>query len=295
MSAPAIPLIHNPSARSQKSARLGRILRGLDPAPRVLPTDGPGSARALAAECARRGSPVVVCAGGDGTVNEVVAGLLDARQEGWPLPDLGVMPLGTMNVFALELGLPVRNVRRCWKIIAEGGAREVDVWEANGQPLVQLGGVGLDAAIVAETTWAMKKKLGPLSYVINAARILTRPPPLLTIRIDDETMEGALVLLGNGQRYGGPVKVFPDALPDDGRLDVLVLHEQTVGDLLGFLVAFATGNLADFSGIWLGRGREIDIDSACPVPLELDGEAAGRTPVRIRHAGVRLRVRCAAS
>jgi len=270
------------------------MLERLEPAPRILATDGPGSARVLAANCAREGCPVVACAGGDGTVNEVVAGLLDARRDGAAVPALGLMPVGTMNVFAFELGLPVRNMRQCWSIIASGQTREVDLWMANDLPLVQLGGVGLDAAIVAETTWDMKRKFGPLSYVVNAARLLNRPPPRLQVVVDGQLFEGALVLLGNGRHYGGVLKVFPGARQDDGLLDVLVLRKQTPGDMLGFLTALATGGIGTFPGVWLGQGAAIDITSDSPVPVELDGEAAGVTPLHIRPAGCRLGVRVAA-
>lgn len=285
-----IPLIHNPAARSQKSARLGRLLAQLEPAPRILVTDGQGSARRLAAECARRGEQTIVAAGGDGTLNEVVAGLLDAAADGHAMPRFGVMPLGTMNVFALELGLPVRNVRQCWETIVGGKIREVDVWIANGGPMIQLGGVGLDATVVAETTWDMKRRMGAFSYVVNAARVLARPAPKLTITVDDTTIEGAMVLFGNGQRYGGPLKIFAEAKPDDGLLDVLVLRQQSAGDVLGFLAALATGTLDRFAGVWFGRGKRITVTSARPVAIELDGEAAGSTPLEISVSPTRLRV-----
>lgn len=286
-----IPLIHNPAARGEKSARLGRLISKLEPTPRVFLTNGPGSARQIAADLARMGKHVIAAGGGDGTVNEVVTGLLDAASEGFPLPELGLMPFGTMNVFALELGLPVRNIRQCWRAITEGTTREVDLWVANGQPLVQLGGVGLDAAVVAETTWEMKRRMGPLGYLINAARVLARPAPKLCITVDGRELEGALVLLGNGKRYGGPLKVFPSAAPDDGHLDVLVLKKQTAGDVLGFLAALATGGIEKFPGVWMGRGERIEVTSAREVPVELDGEAAGWTPLRIEPSPHRLRVR----
>lgn len=286
-----IPLIHNPAARSEKSARLGRLISKLQPAPRVQVTDGPGSARHLAAGLARRGEPVVAAGGGDGTVNEVVAGFLDAATEGFPMPELGLMPFGTMNVFALELGLPVRNIRQCWQAVTLGPAREIDLWLANGQPMVQLGGVGLDAAVVAETTWEMKRRIGPLSYLVNAARVLARPAPKLDVTVDGKQLEGALVLLGNGKRYGGPLKVFPSAEPNDGLLDVLVLRKQTAGDVLGFLAALATGGIERFPGVWMGRGQSVEVKSGREVPIELDGETAGMTPLRIERSHHRLRVR----
>ena len=98
--------------------------------------------------------------------------------------------------------------------------------------------------------------------------------------MDGFAIRGALALLGNGERYGGPLKIFPGAKLDDGLLDILVLRKQTAPDILGFLAAIATGSLDRFQGVWLGRGREISITSARTVPLELDGDAAGHTPGR---------------
>jgi len=289
---PRIPLIHNPSARSQRSQRLAGLLDRLAPAPRRLVTRGGGDAREMAAQCARDGAATVAAAGGDGTVSEVVAGLLDAAAEGYPIPRLGVMPAGTMNVFSLELGLPQRNLRQCWNIIANGKTREVDLWLANGLPLVQLGGVGLDASVVKETTWEQKKLLGPLSYALNTLRVLARPAPDLEIEVDGEIHRGALALFGNGCRYGGPITVFPGAKLDDGLLDLLILHRQKTPDLLGFLGAMLSGQLSHFPGISLLRGREISVRhaGAHPVPCEIDGEVAGETPLQIHAAATRLPV-----
>jgi YegS/Rv2252/BmrU family lipid kinase len=287
---PGIPLIHNPAARSEKSARLARIFEHLEPRPRVLATDGPGNARRLAAECARRGDPVIVAGGGDGTVNEVVAGLHDAQADGHTDTALALMPLGTMNVFALEMGLPVRNIRQCWKIAVEGKTRPVDLWLANGQAFIQLGGVGVDATVIAETPWEMKRRIGPLSYLVQAARVLTRPAPKLVAEIDGEEVHGVLVLFGNGQHYGGPIKAFPDARTDDGLIDVLILREQTTATVIGFLGALATGNIENFSGVWQGRGKVVKITSQRAVPCELDGEAMGETPVEICLATAPIQV-----
>lgn len=292
MTAAPIPLIHNPSARSQRSERLAGLLDRLEPPPRRLVTRGGGDAREMAARCAREGAPTVAAAGGDGTVSEVVAGLLDAFAEGHAMPRLGVIPAGTMNVFSLELGLPQRNLRQCWSIVANGPTREVDLWIANGLPLVQLGGVGLDASVVKETTWEQKKRLGPLSYAINTLRVLARPAPDLEIEADGTIQQGALVLFGNGSRYGGPMTVFPGARLDDGLLDLLILHRQKTPDLFGFLGALISGQLARFPGVSLLRAREIKVKhlGAHPVPCEIDGEVTGDTPLEIRAADIRMRV-----
>ena len=98
---------------------------------------------------------------------------------------LGILPMGTVNVFAMELGLPVNDLERCWEIIQTGNSRLVDLPSANGKYFVQLGGIGLDAQAVKETTVAFKRSLGPLSYLISAAHIASRQPPQLSIQSED--------------------------------------------------------------------------------------------------------------
>lgn len=298
-----VPLIYNPAARSQRARKFTDDLVGLSPAPRLFTTSGPGDGRRLAARCAREGEKVVAAAGGDGTLNEVVAGFLDAAREGHAIPALGVLPLGTMNVFALEMDLPGDDFENGWKIVTSGREREVDLWLANGHPMIQLGGAGLDARVVAETTASLKNRLGPMSYVINALRILGEPAPKLAVDVDDNSFRGALVLFGNGERYAGPARVFPGADPGDGLLDVLVLHQQGPVDLVGFLGALAAGKLERFPGITLTKGRRVRVRTAADspgqggsgtLPFEIDGEAVGELPLEIEHSGHRLRVRVGA-
>src|SRR3954447_8180800 len=132
-------------------------------------TSGPGDAGVLAAGAAARGYTTVVAAGGDGTINEVVNGIPGSGAS------LGVLPVGTMNVFAAELGIP-GDLNEAWDVILGGNTREIDLAQANQQYFVQLAGVGLDAQVVKETSWSMKRSLGPLSYVVSAAQVAARKP-----------------------------------------------------------------------------------------------------------------------
>ena len=134
-------------------------------------TSQAGEAETLARRAVEEGFGRVVAAGGDGTVNDVANGIAGSGAA------LGILPMGTVNVFAMELGLPANDLERCWQIIQAGNIRLVDLPSANGKYFVQLGGIGLDAQAVKETTLTFKRSLGPLSYLISAAHIAARQPP----------------------------------------------------------------------------------------------------------------------
>ena len=125
MSQPSIALIFNPAARGDKARRFRESLGQLRNECTLLETTGPGSATALAAQAVHDGCKTIVASGGDGTVNEVVNGLAQARS-GLGQAQLGILPLGTMNVFARELGIPL-SPRRAWETVRLGQARAVDL------------------------------------------------------------------------------------------------------------------------------------------------------------------------
>ncbi|HSI62755.1 MAG TPA: diacylglycerol kinase family protein, partial [Candidatus Saccharimonadia bacterium] len=144
----AIPVIVNPAANSTKATAQIERIRNLQPAPELHMTGGVGGAAEVATRLAREGHKLVVAAGGDGTVNEVVNALtthnLNVADPAQHVA-LGILPVGTMNVFSYELGLPGRNLEAGWELINRGKVSEIDLWEANGQHFIQLAGVGLDA------------------------------------------------------------------------------------------------------------------------------------------------------
>jgi len=236
-----------------------------------------GDAEQLARNAVAEGFEQIVAAGGDGTIHEVVNGLAGSQAT------LGLMPMGTMNVFATELGIPPNDLGRCWEIIQTQRTRLIDLPAANGKHFVQLAGVGLDAQAVQETSLTLKRNFGPLSYLISAAQIARRRPPRLRIESDDAvTEEGSFVLVGNGRFYGGPFPFFKHALLDDGLLDVLVFKQLGYIELIKYLqnVIFTsditTREVEYFQTRWLRVCSEEE------VPVELDGELAGGCPVEFQ-------------
>lgn len=279
-------IIFNPRAKGERAARLFSRLEKMMPGAHFQPTGGPGHGRELARRACEEGYEVVVAAGGDGTVNEVVNGLA-----GYPVR-LGILPVGTVNVFAMELGIPMK-LEDAVACLREGQSRMVDLAMANGRYFVQLAGVGLDAQTVKETDWELKKSLGPLSYVVTASQVVARQAPVLTIRRDQGgEIAGAFVLVGNGRLYGGPFEFFPGADMADGLLDVCVFERMSHFDLVRYFQGILLGRLKHYPDVKMFRTSRLEITGSSDVPLEVDGELHGHLPALFTISRGGLRVIC---
>jgi diacylglycerol kinase (ATP) len=279
-------VILNPTAGSPEHVRSwqerAESLAGDCP---VRVTSHPGEAEALARRAVEEGFARIVAAGGDGTVSQVANGLAGSNAI------LGVLPMGSVNVFAMELGLPLHNLQRCWDIIEDTNLRLVDMPSANEKYFVQLAGVGLDAQVVKETSLAFKRSFGPLSYLISAAQIAARQPPKLFIESEHTSVEeGSFVLVGNGRLYGGPFPFFKQAVIDDGLFDVVIFKRLGYLEIIRYLQDVVFSADIKVPEIEYFQTRQLRITSEQDVPLELDGELAGNCPVdfRIRKRALRV-------
>lgn len=277
-----ILVILNPAARSERAKRTWKQIESF-PNCTLRTTTATGDARAFAEQAIGDGFTTVVAAGGDGTVNEVVNGIAGSGVA------LGILPVGTMNVFAAELGLP-NDLSAAWSVILAGHTRKVDLVRANTRYFVQLAGVGLDAQVVQETSWNFKKNFGPLSYVISAAQIAARKPPRLIVEADDREREGSFVLIGNGRFYGGPVAVFKDARIDDGLLDVLIFKNLGYLDIARYLGTIFMGNHTELPDVEYFQTPRAAVRSDEDVPVEVDGEVIAQLPITFRISSRKLRV-----
>lgn len=253
----------------------------------VRVTSHPGDAEALARRAVGEGFRRIVAAGGDGTVNQVANGLATTDAT------LGVLPMGSVNVFAMEIGLPLHNLQRCWEIIEDSNVHLVDLPSANKRYFVQLAGVGLDAQVVKETSLAFKRNFGPLGYLISAAQIAARQPPKLCIESENTSVEeGSFVLVGNGRLYGGPFPFFKRASSDDGLFDVVVFKRLGYLEIVKYLQDVLFNSDITAPEIEYFQTQRLRITSDQDVPLELDGELAGNCPVdfRIREKALRVLV-----
>jgi diacylglycerol kinase (ATP) len=280
-------LILNPNARSERAERALRFLMANATRFAVYASNSPEDAVELAQRFAAEGEPIVVVAGGDGTLNAVVGGLIGTKTI------LGILPTGTMNVFARELHIPFADLKGALEIIDAGKVKEVDLFEAEGTPFVQMAGVGFDAQVIEETTSESKRRLGPLAYIVSAVKLLGAKPPRMRVTFEEgKSAEGACVLLGNGALYGGQLRLFGKADNSDDLLDVLVYKEAGYKAALGSLGTVARGGYEQdgkFVEYYQTSGLTVECDRE--VPVELDGELWGRTKrVKFQAMTEKLRV-----
>ena len=286
----AIPVILNPAARSDRAAHLQEKIAALSPRALVWPTRERGDAQRFAERAVAEGHTTVVAAGGDGTINEVVNGIAGSDVT------LGLLPLGTMNVFASELGLPTRPLKRAWEIVEAGRTREVDLACANGRYFVQLAGIGFDAQAVEGVRRKDKRAYGPLSYLMAASQILTsgERPTGVTVETDSGRREsGRFALVGNGRFYGGKLALFKEAKLDDGLLDVVVFKRLSHFDLLRYFRGVLFAEHDTFTDVRYFQAARLTVRSEngeARVPFEADGEFAGEAPVELSIAPEKLRV-----
>ena len=286
-------VIFNPTARGDKARSFRRHLDDLGAGIALKPTQAPGDGRRLATEAVCEGFDTLVAAGGDGTVNEVLNGIADAP-DGFARARLAVLPLGTVNVFARELGLPL-GLRAAWQTILHGGERPIDAPFAeqagatgtHRRYFAQMAGAGLDARAISLVSWEMKKRFSQFAYVLAGMKAMHGPHPLISVEADGQSVRGELVLVGNGRFYGGSLPVFPDAKLDDGLLDLCVFPRVNWGLIARYAIGYVSGHPLIPREVKMLRVARARLTASAAVPFEVEGDLCGSLPVEL---GVRPRV-----
>lgn len=289
-------VIFNPAARGDKARKLSGLLREIARDCHCKPTAAPGDARRLAVKAVEEGFDTIIAAGGDGTINEVLNGIGDVPGA-FSQVRLGILPLGTINVLARELKIPLEP-RRAWEIIRAGNELSLDLPKAefrNDGKIVtryfaQLAGAGLDSNAVAMVNWELKKKIGPLAYVAAGLRAMQMPQAKITAQTDAGSATGELVLIGNGMLYGGNFLLFSKAQLRDGLIDVCVFPRVNWNTLFRAGIGLVTKNLHRFC-----KAREFQVPAVAltadrPTFLQLDGENVGELPAKISVEPNALRI-----
>ena len=284
-------VVFNPAAWQRRTSLLWRVLDVLvanGVRVELSETHGPGHALALARQAAFAGAPMVVAAGGDGTIAEVANGLLGSAAR------LGVIPLGTANVLAHELALPFAprevaaalafgRTRWLWPGLASGAAHQ--------RLFVQMLGVGFDAHVVHHLPARLKRRLGRGAYVAQTLRELTRYPfTPIRLRLDGEETQAGSVIVSKGRLYGGQFLLAPAACPERPGFSVVLFDRLGPGAALRWAAALPLGLLARARGVRQVRALQIDFIGNDPVPAQADGDAAGCTPLCVTDAQAPIRV-----
>jgi diacylglycerol kinase (ATP) len=289
-------IIFNPAAKGQKAERFRRSLGIIAAECDLKFTAAPGDARRFATAAVQAGFETVIAAGGDGTLNEVLNGIGDAPG-GFARTRLGVLPLGTINVFARELNIPTQP-EAAWQILRRGKEMTVDLprveyTHEGKQQLVyfaQLAGAGLDARAIQLVSWSLKKRIGSLAYVVAGVKALREHPPVFSISDGVSQFSGQLVLAGNGRLYGGSFDVFPQAALTDGLIEVCIFPCVSWPVLIRCGITLLLSGRLPENVVTRLRAKSFELSGASTVWTEVDGELAGPLPARFSVLPATLRV-----
>jgi YegS/Rv2252/BmrU family lipid kinase len=285
-------VIYNPTAGGRRRQRFEAVLASLADLRcplDVRPTSGPGDAAALARAADPAAYDLVVAAGGDGTINEAINGLVgDTGGEVAPsgLVPLAVLPLGTANVLAAELGLDLVPAHIA-RVIAGGPVRSVSLGRASapGGParvFSLMAGAGFDARVVDGIDLRVKRLIGKGAYVLEGFRqMCLKKPPLMRVTVDGKTHEAASVIVSNARFYGGRYLLAPEARLEDPLLHVCLFRHGDTLSILRYAMALQRGRLLGTQGFEIVTGRDISIEGDPGAPLQADGDIIARLPVRI--------------
>jgi len=273
-----VGLVCNPSAGGGKAAAAAARAhtrlrtRGIDVT--VRGTSTPQEASDITRELVQD-VDVVVAVGGDGTVNEVVNGLA-----GTEIP-LGIVPAGTVNVLALELGVPFDSDRAC-DVIVTGRTSSLDLGAVNGRRFTLMLGAGIDALTVHELSPLMKRRYGRLAFVSTGVRSRIRyPQPDFEVDVDGHSFRATFAVVGNARFYGGRFGVTTEADPTDGVFDVLVYNGHSLAADALFWLGVPLELHLGHPGVTYLRGAKValrPLEQEDIVWFQTDGELAGRLP-----------------
>lgn len=289
-------IIFNPVARGDKARHFRDWLESIATECTLKPTRCAGDARCLAAEAVAENFELIVAAGGDGTVNEVINGIGDAP-EGFARAAFGVLPLGTVNVFARELKLP-KAIPEVWRSLQRGREQRIDLpcvefsaaEKTERRYFAQMAGAGLDARAIELVSWSLKKKIGPLAYVVAGLKALFENKPPIQVSAKGRKLSGELVLIGNGKLYGGDYQIFAAADWQDGLLDVCVFPRVNLFTLLRCAPSLLWHKKLPESLVQRFPAAAVELSSPTAVAFELDGEWIGHLPATFSVERQLLRV-----
>lgn len=274
-------LIYNPtSGREEMRRRLPDILQRLDEGgieTTVHATTGEGDATLAAIDAAQRGYDIVIAAGGDGTIYEVVNGLADQEHR----PDLGVFPLGTTNDLSRALGISRQWEDYC-DLVLRGESRPIDLGRANDRYFINIAGGGSLTELTYEVPSRLKTMIGQLAYYFKGIEKMVNLTPM-QLKIEAEgqgEIEGEFMifLIGNTNSVGGFEKLMPDARIDDGLLDVILLKKCNLAELIRVVSMAQRGDHFNDPNVIYFRTQRLEVTSPNNVLLNLDGELGGRLP-----------------
>lgn len=273
-------VIVNPAAGSVSTAKaLTEQLSRLRPS-KIHLTKKCGDARRFARDAIENGCRYIVSAGGDGTLNEVINGIGSRAKH----VCVGLVPLGTGNDFARALGLPL-GLDDNIEILRSANTQPVDLVRVRAQKVkyfVNVSAGGFSGMVDEKLTPQIKRVWGPLSYIRSAAAALPKLHAYQTRVVIDDTEELSLelynVVIGNGRFVAGGLPIAPEANPNDGLLDVILIPKRSVGETVLLAAEIVLGKHISNRSVVFRRGRKISVQSKPGMWFNVDGEFVGNVP-----------------
>ncbi len=286
-----VAVVLNPVKLSDVAAFKAEIIACCgDESPTWFETTEAATGAEQAAAAVAAGARLVLVCGGDGTVAACAGALASTGVA------MAIVPVGTGNLLARNLGIPL-GAAQALQVAFGPHERLIDVLESQQQRFVVMAGLGFDAALIRDTDEELKGRVGWPAYVGGLVRALRRSPRArFTVTVDDGlpmTSAAVGVLVGNVGQLQAGITLMPDASPDDGQLDLIVLAPRTAGDWPALIWRILrrrpdTGRQAE-----LMRGKRVRIESEVTLPIEFDGDFRGQaTELRVEVLAAALRLRC---
>jgi len=250
-------------------------------------TNKKGEAAEYARQLAEEGCDLIIAAGGDGTVNEVINGIAEH-----PETTLGVIPLGAVNLFAMAQKIPDTIEGACG-LIASGNTTTVDLGKIDNRYFAVMAGVGFDAFVLECADRKKRAVAGTLGYVLTAISHLFRytfRPIRVTLDEQPIVRQGYFVVINNSPYYGGKMKLASDADTQDGLLDVSIYKHRNVFALLHYLLALRSGKSETVTSREYFQCRMMHLHKTGNHPIHVDAEQFGRTPATISVCPQKLRI-----
>ncbi|MFD2216780.1 MULTISPECIES: diacylglycerol kinase [Bacillaceae] len=274
-------IIYNPtSGRELFKKHLPEVLQKFEQAgyeTSCHATTGEGDAIQAAKAASERGFDLIVAAGGDGTINEVVNGIAELEER----PQLAVIPVGTTNDFARAIGIPLNNVIAAVDVILEGEPKKIDIGKVNDHYFINIAGGGRLTELTYEVPSKLKTMVGQLAYYLKGMEMLPSIRPAeVEIEYDGKLFQGEIMLflVSLTNSVGGFEKLAPDSKLDDGMFDLLILKKANLAEFIRIASLALRGDHINDEHIIYTKANRVKVVNKDKMQLNLDGEYGGMLP-----------------
>lgn len=281
-------IIQNPSSglgwNRPVSKRLLKVIKNWIPFATWILTKGPGDATSLAKQAEEQGYDFLLVSGGDGTINEAMNGLVGSSTV------LGILPSGTGNSLAREVGLPI-NPWKAIDVLRKGKIHEVYLGVANGKYFGLMVGIGFDAEAVHHVSYSLKRIFGRLSYVLSGIRSLFWYHfPVFKVLVDGQELEATTVVICKARYYASSFQLAPKASLQSPTFQVFIYNGKGFWDYVQLCFSVMVNRHIRIKNVVMMDAKEVTIKPCRGISAQMDGEALPKVPRSIRIAQKQVKV-----